>query len=173
MTNHFDSALPHLESLSVFELLRVHRWTLHRLLELGVVRTFNAPQGDWAETLVAEAYKGEIAKKSAKGHDVIVDESRIQVKSGVIHRTKKGSIKSSAIRSWDFEKLVAALFNTDDLGVEKATELLRERIEYSGYYQEHVNAESLPLNARLMSEGTDVTAELQAAAETVNRQYSR
>ena len=123
--------------------------------------------------MVAEAYKGEIAKKSAKGHDVIVDESRIQVKSRVIDPTKKGSNKSGAIRSWNFEKLVAVIYNTDDLRVKKATELLKERIENSAYYQEHVNAESLSLNARLMSEGTDVTDKLQAAAETVNRQYSR
>ena len=173
VTNNFDSALPFLESLSIFELLRVHRWTLHRLVELGVVRSLNAPQGDWAETLVTEAYNGELVKKSGAARDVIAEDgSSLQVKSRVVDPTKKGSNKTSSIRSWDFDKLVAVILNTDDLRVEKATEFIGKKVENRAYYHEHVHGESLVLNAILMSQGTDVTKKLQAAETVVNHRCS-
>ena len=171
MTDNFDKALPYLESLSVLELLRVHRWTLHKLYDLEVVRTFNPPQGDWAETLVAEASGGKLVKKSVKGHDVVADKTRIQVKSRVI--TQKGSNKSSSIRNWDFEKLVAVIFNTNDLSITDAREFPRETLESRAHCQGYVNAESLALNATLMRTGADVTEELHAAAVALDRRLSK
>ena len=41
-----------------------------KLMERGVVRTLNAPQGDYAEALVAQAYGGSLAPKSKKSWDV-------------------------------------------------------------------------------------------------------
>ena len=168
MTDNFAKALPCLESLSVLELLRVHRWTLHKLYDLTAVRTFSQPQGDWAERLVAEAYSGELVKRSVKGHDVVADETRIQVKSRV--PTPKGSNKSSSIRSWEFDKLVAVIFDTHSLSVKEAREFPSEQLENRAYYQEHTNAETLTLNATLMKTGTNVADELNAAAAALDRQ---
>ena len=171
MTDNFDKALPYLEPLSVLELLRVHRWTLHKLHKLGAVRTFNPPQGDWAETLVEEAYGGELVEKSGRAQDVLVDKTSIQVKSRVL--TQKGSYKSSSIRSWDFDKLVAVIFDTHDFGVLKATEFVGTRVRPKAHPQEHVNAESLDLNSKLMRSGTDITKQLQDAAIAVDRRLSK
>lgn len=170
MTDNFEEALPYLQKLSVLELLRVHRWTLHELHTLGAVRTFNAPQGDWAEKLVTEAYGGEPVRRSGRAHDVLVDGTRIQVKSRVL--TKKGSNKSSAIRSWDFEKLVAVIFDTHDFRVTQATEFVGTELKRKAHYQEHVNAETLALNPTLMRSGTDVTGKIEAAAVAVDCQLS-
>ena len=170
MTDNFAKALPYLESLSVLELLRVHRWTLHKLYDHGVVRTLNAPQGDWAETLVAEAYGGELVKRSGKGRDVLVDDMSIQVKSRVF--TKKGSNKSSSIRSWDFEKLVAVIFDTHDLSVKEAREFDADWVENRANYQGYVNAESLSLNATLMRSGEAVTERLEEAAVALDSRLS-
>ena len=171
MTDNFNKALPYLESLSVLELLRVHRWTLHELHRLGAVRTFNAPQGDWAEMLVAEAYGGKLEKKSGKGYDLMVDDTSIQVKSRVI--TQKGSNKSSSIRNWDFEKLVAVILDTQELSVMEAREFVGNRVENKAHYQGYVNAETLALNPKLMQGGTDVTKRLREAAIAVDRRLSK
>ena len=170
MTDNFAKALPYLESLAVFELLRVHRWTLHELYRLGAVRTFNAPQGDWAETLVAEAYGGNLEKKSGKGYDLVVDDISIQVKSRVI--TQKGSNKSSSIRNWDFEKLVAVILDTQDLSVIEAREFVGDKVKGKAHHQGYVSGDALALNPKLMRGGTDITTQLRNAAIAVDRRLS-
>ncbi|MYA85679.1 MAG: hypothetical protein F4Y12_08870 [Acidimicrobiaceae bacterium] len=171
MTDNFNKALPYLKSLSVLELLRVHRWTLHKLYDLKVVRTLNAPQADWAERLVAKAYRGKRAESSAKGYDIIAsDQSLLQVKSTVIGKRKRRWSNSSSFRSEKFNKLVVVIFDAEDLSVRRAAEFSRDEIQHNLRYQEYVNGSRLVIRDSLMDAGVDVTARLQQAAKAIDRE---
>lgn len=112
-----------LGQLSIAELMRLHRKSLGELRRRGVVRTGNAPQGDWAEFLVKIAYDGELAPNSEKGWDVRTVNGRLlQVKARVVGPAGVGSKITSPFRSWDFDAAATVLFD-DDLVVRTATEL--------------------------------------------------
>jgi len=52
--------------VSIPDLLAAYAAILQELRDRGVVRTRNAPLGDYAEYLVAEVYGGELAANSVK-----------------------------------------------------------------------------------------------------------
>jgi hypothetical protein len=54
----------HLDEMSVGELLALSRSSLVELRRRGVIRTGNAPTGDYAELLIQRATKGELATAS-------------------------------------------------------------------------------------------------------------
>ena len=58
-----------IERMTTMELLALNRQTLHELHRREVIRTLNAPTGDWAELLVATAYDGTLAPNSEKSFD--------------------------------------------------------------------------------------------------------
>lgn len=156
------------EDLSVFDLMRLHRQTLYELRRRGVVRTRSQPQGEWAETLVKVAYDGQLAAKSEKGYDVITgDGTRLQVKARALDYPRIGSNITSAIRSWEFDKMVVVLLDLNDLSVAKAAELSRETVRRNARHRSHVNGSVLIPNDALMSQGIDVTEQLRAAAHSL------
>lgn len=81
MTGIYD-----LGGMEISELLALYRSILAELRGRGVIRTDNAPAGDYAEYLVAIAFKGEPAPNVAeKGWDVkTADGTRLQVKARVV-----------------------------------------------------------------------------------------
>lgn len=97
----------------------MHRSTLVELQQRQVVRTFNAPHGEWAELLVQCAYGGEPAPSNAKGWDVDAGGRRLQVKSTAAVKT--GTF--SAIRSEEFDAVVFVRFSAIDLMVKWAREV--------------------------------------------------
>ena len=79
------------ETLTNAELLALSGGALAELRARGVVRTANAPAGDLAERLVADAMGGELAPNAQKSWDVLVRATvadapaqRIQVKARVV-----------------------------------------------------------------------------------------
>ena len=81
-----------LEDLPTIDLMRLHRASLYELHRRGIIRTLNAPQGDWAELLVATAYNGRLASNSEKSFDIVADDGRrLQVKARVIDHRHVGS----------------------------------------------------------------------------------
>ena len=99
---------------SVAELLSVYRSVLDELKRRSIIRTLNAPTGDLAELLVANALEGSLAPNSEKSFDVSVSDGRlIQVKSRMIVSGKRGERQLSTIRSWDFSHLAVVLFASD------------------------------------------------------------
>ncbi|MXY09246.1 MAG: hypothetical protein F4Z00_12365 [Acidimicrobiaceae bacterium] len=152
------------DDLSVSDLIRLNRQTLYALRERGVIRTLSQPQGEWAETLVKLAYGGELAPKSEKGYDVIApDGTRLQVKARALDYPRIRSNITSAIRSWEFDKMVVVLLDLSDLSVAKAAELSLETVHDNARHRSHVNGSVLIPNEALMSQGIDVTEQLQAA----------
>ncbi len=168
MAEDSASSTIHVEDLSVFDLMRLHRQTLYELVHRGIVRTLNQPQGDWAETLVKVAYDGQLAAKSEKGYDVITtDGTRLQVKARALDHHDVGSDTTPAFRSWEFDAMVIVLLDPDDLSVGRAAELPLEVVHDNARYVKHVNGYVLVPNRTLMDEGTDVTERLRTAARSL------
>src|SRR3954471_16334716 len=98
------------QHLTNAELLEYSARALAELRRRGIVRTGNAPAGDLAERLVADAMGGQLAPNSQKSWDVIAPPTwpgpwmRIQVKARVVSDLHNpGQRQVSAFRSWSFE----------------------------------------------------------------------
>ena len=117
MAHHDDE----LEQRSTPELFALYRQILRQLRTRGVVRTENAPAGDYAEFLVASALGGTLAPNSEKSFDVLVGDLRIQVKARVLSDPpKSGQLQLSPFRSFDFDEAIIVLFDDLDYGVRQA-----------------------------------------------------
>lgn len=155
-----------LENLSVGDLLRMYRQILKKLMDLDVIRTFNAPTGDYAEFLVAEYFDVERAPNSSKGADVITrGGKRIQVKARVTTGSGRGERQLSVIRDWGFDQLAVVLFG-DDYEVRRAAlisaDLVKDRSRNVPYVQ---GDRVFATDALLDSPGVaDITSELRTIA---------
>lgn len=106
------------QRLTNAQLLEHSGQALAELRRRGIVRTANAPAGDLAERLVADAMGGELAPNSQKSWDVLAPPAlpgpwqRIQVKTRVVTDLHNaGQRQMSAFRSWDFEAAMFVLFD--------------------------------------------------------------
>jgi hypothetical protein len=128
---------------SVEELLRMSREPLLELKARGIVRTLNAPAGDYAEWLVARTVGGTLTPNSTKSYDVHVAQSgeRIQVKCRiVVHPTRRSERQLSPFRSWEFDSVVVVLFD-EEFGVRRMTKLPRALVRAAAKNQAHVNGD--------------------------------
>jgi hypothetical protein len=74
-----------LARLTTIELLALTRAILSELKDRGVIRSGNAPTGDYAELLVKLATDGQLAPNSQKGWDLeTAAGDRLQVKARVV-----------------------------------------------------------------------------------------
>lgn len=81
-----DGSIDHeLAAKSVGDLLGLSRTILRELRGRGVIRSGNAPAGDYAEVLVQRATCGELAPSSQKSWDVLAATGeRLQVKARIV-----------------------------------------------------------------------------------------
>ena len=171
-----------LETLTNAELLTLSGGALAELRRRGVVRTANAPAGDLAERLVADAMGGELATNAQKSWDVLVRASaadtpaqRVQVKARVVtDPANAGQRQVSAFRSWDCESVMFVLF--DPLYRVRAaalvpTELVRQRAKYVTF----TASDRVFANDAMLTLGENWTERLQNAglwAETRDPQIT-
>jgi hypothetical protein len=157
---------PDLTSRSVAELGRLYRAILAELRRRGVIRTGNAPIGDYAEWLVAQATQGELAPNSQKSWDIETPEGEhLQVKSRfVTDPTKAGERQLSPFRSWDFDAAVIVLFD-DEFGVWRAAKIDREVVKDGAAFIEHVNGYRVIARDDLLAVGEDWSDRLRVAAD--------
>lgn len=148
-------------------LLIESRAPLAKMRELGIVRTANAPAGDFAEWLVEKATGGEMAPKSQKGWDVMTDQGeRIQVKARfVTDPIRAGQRQLSAFRSFEFDSLVV-VFLDDRTPVSRASCIPREVVEHGAVADDYVSAKRVIASDALMEAGEDWTSRLQEVAGT-------
>ena len=159
-----------LETLTNAELLTLSGGALAELRRRGVVRTANAPAGDLAERLVADAMGGELATNAQKSWDVLVRASvadtpaqRVQVKARVVTDPANASQRQvSAFRSWDCESVMFVLF--DPLYRVRAaalvpTELVRQRATYVTF----TASDRVFANDAMLTLGENWTERLQTA----------
>ncbi|HVM33829.1 MAG TPA: hypothetical protein VM784_00590 [Actinomycetota bacterium] len=131
-----------LETTSTSELLASYREVLAELRRREIVRTGNAPTGDYAETLVKVAFNGELAPNSEKSWDVLTPEGeKLQVKSRLLDDPSRSKQRQlSPIRSWGFDHLVAVLFESS-YRVWRAAMIPTELIRGSGRHSDWVNGQ--------------------------------
>ena len=155
-----------LSSCTSADLFALYRSILRELRSRGVVRTENAPAGDYAEYLVATALGGTLASNSEKSFDVLADGRRLQVKSRVVSNPPTpGQLQLSPFRSFDFDEAVIVLLDDRDYAVRQAVSVPADAVRRAARFSAHVNgyiARARP--ALLTAPGSeDLTPRLRAA----------
>jgi hypothetical protein len=160
----------HLSDLSGFSesgLFSLYRAILRELRSRGVIRTENAPVGDYAEYLVAAALGGQRARNSEKAWDVLSsDGEKLQVKARVVaDPAKPGQLQLSPFRSFGFDAVVIVLLSAADYAVARASRVPRHVVESAAVYRQHVNGKVLFAHPDIMGhpDATDLTSTLRAA----------
>lgn len=159
------------EALTNAELLAVSGGALAELRVRGVVRTANAPAGDLAERLVADAMGGGLAHNSQKSWDVLVPAplfgetpQRIQVKARVVtDPTNAGQRQVSAFRSWECEWVMFVLFD-HMYRVSAAALVPAGLVRKHSKHVEFTASDRVLANDAMLALGEDWTARPQAAA---------
>jgi hypothetical protein len=159
--------VPDLSTFSESGLFSLYRAILSELKSRGVIRTENAPVGDYAEYLVATALGGQLAPNSEKSWDVLSnDGEKLQVKARVVSDpAEPGQLQLSPFRSFGFDSAVIVLLSAADYAVVRASKVPRYVVESSATYRQHVNGKVLFARPQIMGhpEATDLTAALRAA----------
>ena len=146
------------------ELFALYRAILRELRIRGVVRTENAPAGDYAEFLVASALEGTLAPNSEKSYDVLANGRRIQVKARVVSDPiKSGQRQLSPFRSFDFDEAVILLFDDADYSIRHAVSVPVEIVKDAAVYNAHVNGHIVHARPALITGpgSTDITSLLR------------
>ena len=159
---------PLVAHMSVTGLLATHGAIMEELRRRGVVRTSNAPTGDYAETLFAKAFGWTLATNSALGYDAVDPEgTRFQIKCRRITEPN-GSRQLSALRrlpekSFDF---MAAILLDRTYGVSRAVILPHAQVESRARFIAHTNSWLFMLTDDVwaLPGARDVTAQVVAAA---------
>lgn len=146
-----------LQGASELELLVTHESILAELHRRGVVRTNDAPLGQWAEGLAHRKLGGTLEPNSKKGFDLVTPEGRkIQVKARLVRDVKKRSERLlSVFRSFDFDDCLVLLFN-EKYEVSKAVLLSAKDVEEQARRSKHVNGWLLFATDAVLQRGKDV-----------------
>lgn len=171
-----DAAARWIESLDgapTVDLLAGYAQTLRILRERGVLRTANAPLGDYAEWLVWRAFGGTLEPNSTKSHDVTDrDGRRLQVKARLVSpKPTPGQLQTSVFRSWAFDYAVLIQLDERDYSVVRASVLpvaLFDEGRANARWSEHVKGWAVFMTPELMghADAIDVTMELRNASLT-------
>lgn len=147
-----------LRSATTPELLGQYADILAELRARGVVRTSNAPLGDYAEYVALEVYGGELAPNSAKSHDLTTADGRlIQVKARTWSPATSPSAVFSVFRSFDFHVAALIVLDARTYRLRWAREMTPEAIRATARWSPHVNGYLLRM-AVAERDGVDVTA---------------
>jgi hypothetical protein len=152
----------------VGELLSSYAQILAELRERGVVRSANAPAGDYAEWLCSRALGATLVDNfSVKSHDLLLaDGRRVQVKARVTSEPPKaGQLQTSPFRSWDFDLAALVLLRDYDYAVRRAVLLPMEVVRARSTFRSHVNGSVVMMRGALLDhkDAEDITDRLRAA----------
>ena len=152
------------------ELLSSYREVLAELRRREIVRTGNAPTGDYAETLVKVAFRGELAPNSEKSWDVLTPlGEKLQVKSRLLDDpTKSKQRQLSPIRSWGFDYLAIVLFDST-YRVWRAVKIPADLVRGTGTHSDWVNGELIIARDSLLEhpQAEDLTGLLRKTADAL------
>jgi len=149
-----QSTLPNLSELEPIDLLRQYTAIIDELKDRGIVRTNNAPLGDFTEWLIAKKMNLELAPNSKSGYDAISDAGmKFQIKG---RRVTPGnnSRQLSAIRKYDeadFDSLIAVVFD-QGFSIIEAYLIPHELVGKYGRYQKHTNALNLIMSGAILND---------------------
>ena len=152
---------------SVPELFETYQAVLTELRVRGIVRTANAPAGDYAEYLVAKALDAELEPNSNRSYDIMTaDGQRVQVKCRIRDRSGRNPrLQLSPFRTFDFDQAAVVLLGPD-YRVERAVLIPCEHVKANATYRQHVNGYVAYAAASLLDheECEDITEKLRLAA---------
>lgn len=152
------------------ELLALYSQILTELIRRRIIWSRNAPAGDYAELLVAEAFGGRIARGSEKSWDVRVGDRDLQVKCRVTDASSKKSQSYSPFRSFAFDSCVFLLLDSVTYEVVSAIEVDREVVEKSSSVSAWVAGRRVTVRQVLaLKEGRNVTTAVRGAQDEVDR----
>lgn len=153
-----------LEHRGISELLGIYGQVLEELHERGVIRSANAPTGDYAEWLVQRALGGELQPNANKSADLIVRKKKIQIKARVLSDPEKqGERQLSSFCSWDFGEAVIVLFDRR-YAVRRATQIKVGKLKEAAREDKWVSGQRVIASDALLDRGRDITAKLREAA---------
>lgn len=162
-------------TIAVTRLLGLYAEILTELLNRGVVRTRNAPAGDLAELLVANAYEGVLAANSVKSWDVEAADGRhLQVKCRVVQAGAKSSQTYSPFRSWGFDACVFVILDAGTYAVVKAVEVPADQVEAISTRSAWVAGDRVRVTQDLLilPGSVDVTDRIRSALSAVDATHS-
>ena len=143
-----------LSELTPVELLRQYTAIIDELKNRGIVRTNNAPLGDFTEWLISKMMGLQLAPNSKSGYDAISGAGvRFQIKSRQITPDSK-SRQLSAIRKYDkkdFDYLIAVIFN-ENFDIVEAYLVPYEIVGKYGRYQRHTQALNLIMSGAILED---------------------
>jgi hypothetical protein len=153
-----------LAQLSPGELLALSRLILAELRRREIIRSGNAPTGDYAELLVRIATGGELAPVSQKSWDVCTPQGeQFQVKARVVtNPASAGERQLSLFGSWEFDAAIIVLFD-DQFRVWKAAKLLPAQLEAVAQLVTRFNSYRVMATDALLEQGDDWTERLREA----------
>jgi hypothetical protein len=153
-----------LKQKSISDLLGIYGQVLEELNERGVIRSTNAPTGDYAEWLVQQALGGKLQPNSNKSDDLIVRKKRIQIKARVLTDPEKsGERQLSSFRSWNFDEAVIVLFDRH-YAVKRATRIKVDDLKAAAEEDKWVSGHRVIARDALLDRGRDITEKLREAA---------
>lgn len=162
---HSAAAPRPLQHLSTTQLLAGYAATLAELRSRGVVRSANAPAGDYGEWLVARAFDVPLESNSTKSYDLqLAGGSRVQVKTRLVSDPpRSGQLQTSVFRSWDFELAALVLLRDSDYRVLRAALLPSAVLQTRARRSDHVNGASVQMTDEVFHHNAaeNITAELQ------------
>lgn len=155
-----------LKKASIGELLALSRQVLAELRQREVIRTTNAPTGDYAEWLVQRVVKGVLEPNSKRSWDLVTpDRERLQVKARVVVDPRnRGQRQLSPFRSWNFDAAVIVLFD-DEFEVWKAGCLPTADLQGLARHSKHVNGELVFATDEVLDKAEDWTDRLRKVAQ--------
>ncbi len=156
-----------LVKLSVSQLLKLHSAVLEELREREVIRSSNAPTGDYAELLFSKAFGWKLESNATSGYDAIGgNRQRFQIKCRRItaHNTSRQLSALRNLASKPFDILAALLFDESYVVTRAALIPIEVVVEHSKFTT-HVNAHRFMLrdSVWLLPNVRDVTEQLVAA----------
>ena len=139
-------------------LLATYESILAELRAREVVRTNDAPAGQYAEWLAWRVLGGDLAANAVKSYDLVTEQKRkVQVKARVLRKPNLvGERQLSPFRSFDFDDALVILFDRT-YQVLRAVLLPKAVVEAKSSYRQHVNGYILIARDTVLGEGTDVT----------------
>lgn len=145
---------------SLRELLAIHVAVLEEIQARGLSRTRGSLVGELAEHIAVTAYGGELVTAGLKSTDLIDGCGRtIQVKARAL---KPGVNRIYAFSSFDFEILVAVMFDLDTFEIQWARELTSADASEIARFRVPSNDYAIA-TGKVKRAGIDITAKLRAA----------
>ena len=143
-----------LSEQSPIDLLRHYSAIIDELKSRGIVRTNNAPLGDFTEWLISKMMDLQLAPNSRSGYDAISEAGvRFQIKGRRITPDSK-SRQLSAIRNYDnkdFDCLIAVFFDRN-YDIVEAYLVPHGVVGKYGRFQGHTNALILTMSGAILND---------------------